>query len=76
MDFLGFMLGATAFNTAVQFRKPLRKAAVMAASQALLVTDRVKGTAYSLKEEIEDIIAEAQYENAKKNMPKIGEMDG
>lgn len=68
MEPLEFLLGMAAFRLAVTFKKPLRKAAVVAASQAFTIVDRLKTTAYSFKEEIEDIVAEAHYENMKKNM--------
>ncbi|MCX7711582.1 MAG: hypothetical protein N2484_17210 [Clostridia bacterium] len=75
MEPLEFFLGMATFQLAVRFKKPLRKAAVAAASQAFTLVDRLKTTAYGLKEEIEDIVAEAHYENMKKNMPLSQEME-
>ncbi|MCX7842144.1 MAG: hypothetical protein N2489_03615 [Clostridia bacterium] len=68
MEPLEILLGAATFSLAVRLKKPLRKAAVFTASAALMLADRLKTTAYSLKEEIEDIVAEAHYENMQKNM--------
>ncbi len=70
MEPLEFLLGLATFGLAVKLKKPLRKAAVIAASQLMGVADRLKTTAYGLKEEIEDIVAEAQYENMKRNVEK------
>jgi len=71
---LGFILGAAAFSIAVKFKKSLRQAAVIAASQALGIADKLKTTAYGIKEEVEDIVAEAQYDNLKRSMQTSGEM--
>ena len=68
MEPLEFLLGVAAFSLAAKLKKPVRKVAVIAATQALGIMDRLKTTAYGLKEEVEDIVAEAQYENMKKNM--------
>jgi hypothetical protein len=64
----GFLLGVAVFNTAVKFKKPLRKAAIIATSQVMGIMEGLKTTAYELKEEMEDIIAEAHYENMKRNI--------
>lgn len=71
MEPVGFILGILTFGVAAQFKKPIRKAAVFTASQAIGLTNQLKSTAYGFKEEIEDIIAEAQYENMKRNMEKV-----
>jgi hypothetical protein len=68
---LEFLLGVGTFSLAVKLKKPIRKAAVITASQFLNIVDRLKTTAYGFKEEIEDIVAEAQYENMKKNMEAL-----
>ncbi|KAB3525580.1 hypothetical protein [Alkaliphilus serpentinus] len=47
-------------------RKPMRKAAVMVTSQMFNAIDAAKTTAHTIKEEFEDIIAEAQYENMRR----------
>jgi hypothetical protein len=66
LNAIGFFLGATVFELAVKLKKPLRQAAVFSTGQALSLFDSIKSSAYGVKEEIEDIIAEAQYENMKK----------
>lgn len=66
LDTIGFFLGMAVFQLAVRMKKPLRKAAVAATGQAMTLLDNLKSSAYGLKEEVEDIIAEAQYENMKK----------
>jgi hypothetical protein len=63
---IGFILGVLTFGTAITQKKVLRKAAVYTASQLISIFEGLKVTAFSLKEEIEDVIAEAQYENIKK----------
>ncbi|WHH60575.1 hypothetical protein [Petroclostridium sp. X23] len=68
MEPLGFLLGIATFGVAKNFKQPLRKAAVFAASQAFTLTDRAKGVAYGIKEEFEDIVAEAHYEHMKRSM--------
>lgn len=73
---LQLILGMAAYGLAVKMKKPIRKAAVVAASQVLGVVDSFKAAAYEVKEEIEDIVAEAQYENMKRNLSSIqGEDD-
>lgn len=73
MEPLEFLLGVATFSLAVKLKKPIRKAAVITASQVLGIVDRLKTTAYGFKEEVEDIVAEAQYENMKKNMEAFGQ---
>lgn len=58
------------FRLAVKLKKPLRKAAVFTASQLISAVDGLKVAAYGLKEEIEDVVAEAVYENMKKHSEK------
>src|SRR6056297_1547590 len=64
---LGFIYGVATFYGLRKMKKPLRKAAVETTSQMFNVVDHTKETAYNIKEGIEDIIAEAQYENLKRN---------
>lgn len=66
MEPLGFILGVVTFRTALMFKKPLRKAAVFTTSQLIMTFDKMRATAFDLKEELEDVVAEAQYENMKK----------
>ena len=73
MEPLQFLLGIVTFSFAVRLKKPIRKAAVITTTQVLGIVDKLKTTAYSLKEEIEDIVAEAHYENIKKNVGVTGE---
>lgn len=68
MEPLEFLLGVLTFNVAMKFKKPMRKVAVIAATQVIGVVDKVKTTAFELKEEFEDIVAEAQYENMQKKL--------
>lgn len=75
MEPLEFLLGVAAFNVVVKFKKPLRKAAVVVTSQALGIADRFKTAAYGFKEEFEDIVAEAHYENMKKVKGGMGETE-
>lgn len=75
MEPLEFLLGVATFGIAVKLKKPLRKAAVITASQVMGIVDRLKTTAYGLKEEVEDIVAEAQYENMKRNMETTEESE-
>lgn len=75
MEPLSFLLGVATFSMGVKFKKSVRKAAVITASQTLGIFDRLRTAAYGLKEEVEDIVAEAQYENMKKNMETTGESE-
>ncbi|MFZ5969243.1 MAG: hypothetical protein ACOYVK_18965 [Bacillota bacterium] len=68
MEPLGFFLGVATFGLATRLRKPIRKAAVFTTSQAFSLVDALKTSAYSIKEEVEDIVAEAHYENLKKKV--------
>jgi hypothetical protein len=70
---LQFLLGVVTFGIAVRLKKPIRKTAVITATQVLGIVDRLKTTVYGLKEEVEDIVAEAHYENMKKNVGTTGE---
>lgn len=71
MESLGILYGlATFFGLKGVFKtakKPLRKAAVFTTSQMFNALDRTKEVVYNAKEEFEDIIAEAQYENLKRS---------
>lgn len=71
MEPLGIVYGlATFFGVKGVFKaakKPLRKAAVLTTSQMFNTLDRTRETVYNIKEGFEDIIAEAQYENLKRN---------
>ena len=67
MEPLGFFLGVITFGAAVTQKKPLRKAAVITASLLISAFDKLKTSAYEFKEELEDVVAEAQYENMKKH---------
>lgn len=73
MEPLGFLLGVATFGLAAQFKKPLRKLAVFSTIQLMSVVEGLKTTAYGLKEEVEDIVAEAQYENMKRNSNSLEE---
>jgi hypothetical protein len=70
---LGFFLGAATFGLAAKFKDPLRKLAVFSTVQLISVMEGLKTTAYNLKEEVEDIVAEAHYENMKKNSNTLAE---
>ncbi len=76
MEPLGFFLGVAAFNALVKMREPIRKAAVTATSQAMNFAEMAKGAAYGIKEEVEDIIAEAHYENMNNNMGLLNYYQG
>lgn len=75
MEPISLLLGAATFSLAARLKKPIRKVAVVTTSQILALTDRLRTTAYSFKEEVEDIIAEAHYENMKKNMESADNPD-
>ncbi|MFT9498093.1 hypothetical protein [Anaerosolibacter sp.] len=76
MEPLGFFLGVVTFNALVRLKEPMRKAAVTAVSQAMNFTEVAKGAAYGIKEEVEDIIAEAHYENMKNKMGPLNDYEG
>ncbi len=71
MEPLGVLYGiltyAGASKLLMGMKKPMKKAAVLATSQMFGALDSAKEAAYNIKEGFEDIIAEAQYENMKKN---------
>jgi hypothetical protein len=73
---LGFFLGVVTFNALVKMKEPIRKAAVTATSQAMNFAEMAKGAAYGVKEEVEDIIAEAHYENMKNKMGPLNYYQG
>ncbi|MBB6217653.1 hypothetical protein HNQ80_003776 [Anaerosolibacter carboniphilus] len=79
MEPLGFILGVVTFNAFVRAKEPIRKATIMATSQVMNIAEHAKGAVYGIKEEVEDIIAEAHYENMKRNMTPLdyyqGEVD-
>ncbi|KAB3535751.1 hypothetical protein F8154_05475 [Alkaliphilus pronyensis] len=70
MEPIGIFFGiATFFGVSGLLKvtnKPIRRAAVMVTSQMFNAVDAAKTTAHTIKEEFEDIIAEAQYENMKR----------
>lgn len=72
MEPLGVILGAAAFGLAANFKKPLRKAAVFTASQVMAAGERLRTAVHEIKEEVEDIVAEAQYENVKRKNADSG----
>lgn len=71
MEPLGILYGVLAFTGASKIlmsaKKPMKKMAVITTSQMFNAIDSVKEAAYNVKEGFEDIIAEAQYENMKRN---------
>lgn len=79
MEPLGVIYGlATFFGVKGVFkaaRKPLRKAAVFTTSQVFNTLDHTRETVYNIREGFEDIIAEAQYENLKRNQNFMDEDD-
>lgn len=58
-----FWLGAGAFAALALLKKPIRKVVVMAAGVVLAVADKVKEACHGVKEEAEDIVAEAYATN-------------
>ncbi|GAB6099063.1 hypothetical protein JCM16358_09420 [Halanaerocella petrolearia] len=48
-----------------RLKRPMRSATVKTVSQMFGAVDKAKETGYNVKEGIEDIVAEAQYENMK-----------
>lgn len=77
MEPLGILYGIATFfglkGALKTAKKPLRKAAVTTTSQVFNALDRTKEAAYNVKEGFEDIIAEAQYENMKRNSGYVDE---
>ncbi|EOC99518.1 hypothetical protein [Caldisalinibacter kiritimatiensis] len=67
MEPLGIVYGVLTFYGIKGLKKPMRKAAVFTTSQLFKALDKTKETAYNVKEGFEDIIAEAHYENMKRN---------
>ncbi len=63
---LGFIYGIATFYGLKKIKNPLRKAAVTTTSQMFNMVDHSKEVSYNVKEGVEDIIAEAQYENMKR----------
>lgn len=70
---LGLLLGVATFGVATRLKKPLRKMAVFTTTQGLSVVDIAKSAVHGIKEEVEDIVAEAHYENVKRKMSKFDE---
>ncbi|MCK8817479.1 DUF1490 family protein [Natroniella sulfidigena] len=70
---LGIVYGVATFCGLKKLKKPIRKAAVSTTSQVFSAADLTKEAAYNFKEEVEDIIAEAQYENMKGNQDFFAE---
>jgi len=58
-----FWLGAGTFAVLTLLRKPVRKAVVVAAGAVLAVADKMKEAYHEVKEEVEDIVAEAYAAN-------------
>ncbi|WP_432665516.1 hypothetical protein R9X47_04430 [Wukongibacter baidiensis] len=79
MEPLGIIYGLATFfgvkGVLKAAKQPLRKAAVFTTSQVFNTLDCAKETAYNIKEGFEDIIAEAQYENLKRNQSFMDEDD-
>ncbi|MDW5299158.1 MAG: hypothetical protein SA378_03330 [Sedimentibacter sp.] len=71
MDPLGILYGVLTYAGAstlfMNIKKPMKKVAVLATSQMFGAIDSVKEATYNIKEGFEDIIAEAHYENMKRN---------
>jgi hypothetical protein len=67
MQPLGFIAGIAVFGAAVKNKKMIRKLVLNTAVQVLSAVERLKTAGYLFKEELEDIIAEAHYENMKKS---------
>lgn len=57
-----FWIGVGVFGVLLMFSKPAKKLAVGIAGTALLLADKGKEFAANIKEEVEDIVAEAQYQ--------------
>lgn len=64
---LGLLYGIATFYGLKNLEKPLRSAAVSVTSGTFTLVDRSREAFFNLKEGFEDIIAEAQYENLKRN---------
>ncbi len=73
MEPLGILYGALTFFGLKAVKKPLRKGTVIVTSELFNAVDRTKEAAYNFKEGFEDIIAEAHYENMKKNSGLFGD---
>lgn len=61
----GFMLGAGTAALAYMLRRPIKKAAVVATGGLFHLGERSREMFHSLREEIEDIVAEAGYDHIK-----------
>ena len=67
MDPFGIVAGISAYYVLKGLKKPGRRLAVLATSQALNLADKSREKAYNVKEGLEDIVAEAHYEHIKRN---------
>ncbi len=67
MDPFGILLGFATVYGAKALKKPIKRAAVIATSHVFGAVDRSRESIYNAKEGVEDIIAEAYYENLKRN---------
>lgn len=76
MEPISFILGVVAFNALVKMKEPIRKAAVVATRQTMNLAKMATGAAYGVKEEFEDIIAEAHYENIKMKTGPLNSYQG
>lgn len=65
LELLGLLYGIATFYGVKKLSKPIKHAAVMTTGQMFNVLDRGREVAYNVKEDFEDIIAEAHYENMK-----------
>ena len=66
-----FLLGFGTFAFFYVLRKPLKKAAIITLSSALTLGDKTREAIENIKEETEDIIAEAKYENMRKKFKVV-----
>lgn len=68
----GFMLGAGTAALAYMLRRPIKKAAVIATGGLFHIGERSREMLHSLREEFEDIVAEAGYEHTKDHNGAVG----
>ena len=62
-DPVSLLVGYVTYQGLRRFKKPLRKAAVSTTSQVINLISSSKEATYEVKEELEDIIAEAHYKS-------------
>ena len=67
LDPVGILLGFATVYSVKAFKKPIKRAAVITTSHIFGAVDKSKESLYNMKEGVEDIIAEAYYENLKRN---------